>query len=299
MSGVTTPPKEAMRGAGAERVISRSPGRAERDPGAFARRRRVIEVGLGIGVPTALLVLWQLAATNGWISRINYPAPSDIASHFRKLFRHEPGGNFGADVGASIVRTLWGFAWGAAAGLILGFVMGMNRLVRAALNPMLNALYTVPKVALIGVFLFIFGFDDKPVIAVVAVTVFFFVWIQSMAAVISVAENYREAARSFGATRFQQFRHVILPATLPQVFVGLRVAAGVAVLTVIAVEFAFAPQTRGVGYRINNARNIFDPKQAYVGLVVAALMGVVFSALVTFVGRRLTPWAKESNDTPS
>ena len=274
------------------RTVTRVPGGAERDPVAFARRRRLIELGLGIGVPAALVLLWQVAATQGWISRINYPAPTDIASHGWKIFKHEPGGNFGSDVWASGVRTIMGFAWGAGAGLLAGYAMGMNRTLRAAMNPMLSALYTVPKIALIGVFLFIFGFDDKPVIAVIAVTVFFFVWIQSMAAVIAVSENYREAARSFGASRFQMFRHVLLPATLPQVFVGLRVAAGVAVLTVIGVEFAFPPKTLGIGYRINNAKNIFDPKQAYVGLVVAALMGVVFSSLVSFIGRRLSPWSR-------
>lgn len=273
-------------------VITRVPGGAERDPVAFARRRRLLELGLGAGVPAALLVLWQVAASRGWISRINYPTPSDIASHALKIFKWEPGGNFGSDVWASAIRTVMGFGWGAGVGLLAGYSMGMNRTLRAALNPMLSALYTVPKIALIGVFLFIFGFDDKPVIAVIAVTVFFFVWIQSMAAVVAVSENYREAARSFGASRWQMFRHVLLPATLPQVFVGLRVAAGVAVLTVIGVEFAFPPKTLGIGYRINNAKNIFDPKQAYVGLVVAALMGVAFSGIVSLIGRWLTPWAR-------
>ena len=275
-----------------DRIITRVPGGAERDPVAFARRRRLLELGLGVGVPAALLVLWQVAASRGWISRINYPTPIDIGSHALKIFKWEPGGNFGSDVWASAIRTVMGFAWGAGAGLLAGYSMGMNRTLRAALNPMLSALYTVPKIALIGVFLFIFGFDDKPVIAVIAVTVFFFVWIQSMAAVVAVSENYREAARSFGASRWQMFRHVLLPATLPQVFVGLRVAAGVAVLTVIGVEFAFPPKTLGIGYRINNAKNIFDPKQAYVGLVVAALMGVAFSGIVSLVGRWLTPWAR-------
>ena len=276
-------------------LVTRSPGAAERDPVAFARRRRTVELGLGVAVPSLLLLLWQVAASRGWISRVNYPTPFDIATHARKIFRWEPGGNFGSDVWASTVRTVMGFAWGAGAGLLAGYSMGMNRMLRAALNPMLSALYTVPKIALIGVFLFIFGFDDKPVIAVIAVTVFFFVWIQSMAAVVSVSENFREAARSFGSSRWQMFRHVLLPATLPQVFVGLRVAAGVAVLTVIGVEFAFPPKTLGIGYRINNAKNIFDPKQAYVGLVVAAIMGVAFSTLVSLVGRWLTPWHRKKS----
>jgi sulfonate transport system permease protein len=188
---------------------------------------------------------------------------------------------------------LWGFFWGSVVGLAFGVVMGMSRTIRAALDPTLSALYTVPKLALIGIFLIILGFGERPVITVIALTVFFFVWIQSMAAVMTVAEGYREAARSLGANRWQLFRHVILPASLPQIFVGLRVAAGVTVLTMIGVEFVFAPGSQGLGYRINNARTIFDLKQMYYGVVLAALLGVIFTWIVRIIGRALSPWAPE------
>ena len=167
--------------------------------------------------------------------------------------------------------------------------MGMSRLVRATLEPTLNALYTVPKLALISIFLIVLGFDNKPIIAVIAVTVFFFVWIQTQSAVTSIAPSYREAARSFGSGRWQMFRHVVLPASLPQIFVGLRIAAGVAVLTLIGVEFVFTPDQKGIGYKINNARTIFDPPQAYVGLVVAGILGVVFTFVIRLVGRFASP----------
>jgi ABC-type nitrate/sulfonate/bicarbonate transport system permease component len=91
------------------------------------------------------------------------------------------------------------------------------------------------------------------------------------------------------------FRHVILPASLPQIFVGLRVAAGVAVLTIIGVEFVFAPGTKGIGYRIVNARQTLDPKQAYVGLVVAGVFGVVFVMVIKWVGKLLLPWARDDD----
>ena len=125
---------------------------------------------------------------------------------------------------------------------------------RKALDPTLIALYTVPKLALIGVFLLAFGFDEKPIIVVIAVTVFFFVCLQTNSRRCSASgrATARPASRS-AADRWQMFRHVILPASLPQIFVGLRIAGGVAVLTMIGAEFVLHAGQKGIGYRITLA----------------------------------------------
>ena len=279
--------------------VRRRAGAAERDPAGYSRRWRIIEIGLAAGVPIALILLWQLASSQAWIDPRLYPSPTTLVAKGRELFQSGPGGNLGDDVWRSVSRILWGYAWGALFGLAFGIVMGMSRVVRAALDTTLTALYTVPKLALIGVFLLILGFDETPVIVVIALTVFFFVWIQTMAAIMAVAPFYREAAQSFGAGRWQMFRHVLLPAALPQIFVGLRIAAGVTVLTVIGVEFVYAPGNLGLGYRINNARQILDPAQMYVAIVLASVLGVIFTWIVRFVGRRLSPWAREDEGSPT
>jgi sulfonate transport system permease protein len=271
--------------------LKRRPGAADRDPGRYTRRRRAIGLTLGIVFPVALLALWQVAAVNGWISRLNFPAPTDIASEMRASFQDNPQGNYWEDVGVSVRRMLYGYGYGVAAGLFLGFTMGMSWLLRATLEPTLTALYTVPKIALIGVFLIVFGFKDGPIVAIIAITVFFFVWIQTMEGVGQVPDSYLEAARSFHSNPWQTFRHVILPATLPQIFVGLRVAAGVAVLTMIGVEFVYSG-THGIGYRIQLARQTFDPKQAYVGLVTSALLGVTFTWVIKAIGWLAMPWLR-------
>ena len=274
-------------------VLVRQPGRLEENPRGHRRRRHAIEIGLAVGVPIVLIALWQVASTQGWIDRRLYPAPTDIIDETRLQFDQQDRWN---DVWVSTRRVLLGYAWGAGFGLAFGYLMGVSRLMRVALEPTLNALYTVPKLAILPLFLLIFGFKERPVIAVIAVTVFFFVWIQAMAAVVTVPEGYREAAASFGASRWQAFRHVLFPASLPQVFVGLRVAAGVAVLTLIGVEFVFAPGETGIGYVINQGRIIFLPRQTYMGIIIAALMGVIFISIVKWIGRLLTPWAPHDHD---
>jgi sulfonate transport system permease protein len=261
----------------------------EQDPRGHRRRRRALEITLAIAVPVVLLVLWQLASTQGWVDRRLYPAPTDIFDEAQTQFDQQ---NRWHDVWVSTRRVLLGYAYGAAVGLVMGYLMGMARLVRVALEPTLNALYTVPKIALLPLFLILLGFKERPVIAVIAVTVFFFVWIQAMAAVLTVPEGFREAAASFGASRWQTFRHVLFPASLPQVFVGLRIAAGVAVLTLIGVEFVFAPGEAGIGFVINQGRVVLLPRQTYMGIIIAAIMGVIFISIVKWVGRLLTPWAQ-------
>jgi sulfonate transport system permease protein len=275
---------------GAAKAVSRlvrQPRTADRDPVRHGRRRRIIEVTLGVAFPVALLALWQAASVNGWISRFDFPAPSDVVRELR-----DNRSAWWKDVRISLGRLLWGYAWGVLAGIVFGVVMGTSWVIRAMLEPTLNALYTVPKLALITVFLIVFGFTDRPVIVVIAVTVFFFVWIQTQSAIMSVGASYVEAARSFHAGRWQLFRHVLLPASLPQVFVGLRIAGGVAVLTLIGAEFVFTPDSMGIGYRINYARTILDPKQAYAGLVVAGVLGLLFTVVIRAAGRIVTPWVR-------
>ncbi len=273
--------------------IHRRPGRAERDPVRHARRRRTMELSLAIAVPVVLIGMWQLAGSQGWIDRRLYPPPSDIVRHVDNMFADRPGGRMWRDVRASISRIAWGYFWGSITGLVAGYTLGLNRLLRKALDPTLIALYTVPKLALIGIFLLAFGLDETPVIIVIALTVFFFVFLQTNAAVLGVSEHFREAGRSLGAGRWQLFRHVILPASLPQVFVGLRIAAGVTVLTMIGAEFAYAPFQKGIGYRIAIARQTFDPPTMYLAVVLTSLIGVVFTWIVTIVGRLLTRWAPQ------
>lgn len=265
------------------------------DPVGHARKRKIGYTLLGILVPAALLIFWEAASRNNWIDKRLYPAPTECLRQLEQMFDKR---DFMKDLRLSLSRLLWGWFWGSLVGIAIAYVMGMSRVVRAALEPLLNALYTVPKLALLSIFLIVFGFGEKPIIIVVAVSVFFFAWVPTQADVMNVAASFREAANSFGASRWQMFRHVIFPSTLPGLFVTLRVSASVSVLTMIGAEFAFAPQSRGLGYQINNARQVLEPKVAYAGILVAALIGVIFQAIVRQVGRVVIRWEKPDKGAP-
>ncbi|EXU63526.1 nitrate ABC transporter permease [Streptomyces sp. PRh5] len=288
-------PGEGERGGGSAEttLLVRRPGPGERDPVRAHRRRRALELSLALAVPAALILLWQLAADQRWIDSRIYPAPSTIAADG---WQRAADGKLWPDVWATLKRVIAGYALGTAAGYLFGLLMGALRMVRAALEPLLDALYVVPKLALLPVFLNMFGLGEGPQIALVATTVFFFVWISTMAAVMGVAEGHREAGQVFGAGPWQMFRHVLLPASLPQVLVGMRVAAGVAVLVIVASEQIAAND--GLGHLIFDSRTLFQNDVMFVGIVCVAVLGVVFSELVRFIGRRLTPWAPRDRGRP-
>ncbi|MFE9778512.1 ABC transporter permease [Streptomyces sp. NPDC005775] len=269
-----------------EQVLVRRPGPRELHPVRTHRRRRTLEIALAVAVPLLLVLLWQLAAARSWIDERVYPAPSTILADG---WDRAADGELWPDVWATLKRVLGGYAIGTVAGYALGLLMGSLALVRAALEPLLDALYVVPKLALLPVFLNMFGLGEGPQIALVAATVFFFVWISTMAAVLAVPTGHRDAGQVFGASPWQMFRHILLPASLPAVLVGARIAAGVAVLVIVASEQIAAAD--GLGHLIFDSRALFQNDVMFVGIVCVAVLGVVFSEVVRIAGRLLTPWA--------
>jgi sulfonate transport system permease protein len=287
---VSTTPAPETASATRGQILVRRPTFAEREPLRHRRRRRAVELGLAFGVPAALIGLWQLAVSRSWIDPRLYPSPSDVVTKIddlvedRDLLHH---------VWVSVQRIVLGYLIGAGAAVAVGLAMGASRLLRAALEPLLTALYTVPKLALIPVFVTVFGFGEAPILAIIAVTVFFFVWISTLAAIVAVPDGYREAARSFSVTGWQMFRHVLVPASLPQVFVGLRIAAGVSVLIMVGVEFVIGED--GLGHVIEQGRTLVLFEQTYVGIVLVAIIGLVFALVVRGIGRLLAPWARQED----
>lgn len=268
------------------REIVRSSEKSRLNPLALRRQRRIGKVALGIAVPLGLLALWQVAAVSHMINPALYPPPTLILASAAELTTD---GTLLSETWVSTQRILWGFALGSVSGILVGLLMGTMEWLRAALEPTLDALYTVPKLAILPIFITMFGINDAPKIAVIAVTVFFFVWIATMSAIVTVAQGYRDAATTFQATRVQMFRHVLVPAALPEIFVGLRIAAGISVLILVASESVVGND--GLGYLIFNSRAVFLNEQMFVGIVTVSLVGVVFTSVIKVAGNWLTPWS--------
>lgn len=249
---------------------------------------------MAIGTPLSLFLLWELAARAEWIDARLFPAPSTIWSAGRELIAD---GTLFDETWTTFRRTLQGYVLGVVAGVAVGSVMGNIRIVRSALETTLNGLYVIPKLAIFPVLLTIFGIGDGPKIALGVYTVFFYMWVSSMEAFAQIPHGYREAGRSLGLSRGRMFSDVLLPAALPQVMVGMRIAMNVAILVNIAAEMVASGD--GLGHLINEGRQLFRNPQMYVGIVTVAFVGIALATVVSWLGKRLTPWApRSSGPTP-
>jgi NitT/TauT family transport system permease protein/sulfonate transport system permease protein len=226
----------------------------------------------------------------GVVDRRFWPAPTDIFSAAVDMIRE---GNLQDALLATMRRIAIGYTVGCASGIVIGLLLGAIRPVRVAFEPIIHALYTVPKLALLPLLLLAFGLGEQPVIILIAVTVFFVVAISTTAAVLGVSEAYLETAKSFGGNRLQILWDVVVPAALPTIIVSLRLAAGIALLVVVGVEFVQG--SNGLGFLIWNSWQLFLAPRMYVGIVIVAVLGVIFQSLIVALAHRLAPWA--STDT--
>jgi sulfonate transport system permease protein len=253
----------------------------------FQRHATSLQTSLGIVVPILTVIAWQVAAQLSWIDRNTYPAPSDIAMAIRDLIGDKL---LLAELWVTLRVIFVGFFLGASLGAIVGVITGVSVWGRSALEPGLSVLYVVPKLALLPLLLTMFGFGDTSKVVLVIITVFFFVWIDTMEEIARTPVGYIDAARSFGARRWRLFTHLYWPSALPKLFVALRIAMGVAVLTVIASEFVIGG--RGLGYLIFNYTQLYLLDRAYAAILITAVVGVTLTQTIVIVGRVLTPWSK-------
>ncbi|CAN5841652.1 ABC transporter permease [soil metagenome] len=291
----------------------------EVEPRVPMRHRGLYGKALAFGFPVVLLLTWEWLSTSGVLNARWFPPPSQIAVALWELTitydrfnrtsligrpwllpeRLASDGWAGAvalanesHVWATLSRVGFGFAIGAAPGIVIGMVMGLNRTVRMMLDATMSAFYVLPKIAIFPILMLVFAnpFGEGPKIAVVAISAFFLVAISTMAGVQGIDEVYLEAGRNFGANRWQMFRHVILPAALPIVFSGLRLALGTALIVIVAVEFVRAD--RGVGFLIFYNWQVLVTPRMYAALVVVMGLGVLLTSILQLIERRVMPWRR-------
>lgn len=253
------------------------------------RSLRLRDLSLAVLTPVFLLLIWEVAARTGLIDDRLFSPPSRIAAEGWNM---AASGELWKHVGATGTRLLIGFACGSVGGILVGLLMGVWRPLRAGLGPTFTALYALPKIAILPLLLLIFGLTETPKILSVAISVFFVIQINTLAGIVQIDDRILEAARAYKATGPKLFRHVLLPGAMPSIMTGLRVAAGMSVIVITAVEFVASND--GLGYLIWNSWQLFQPSKMYVGLIVVSLLGALVTGLIILLERALIPW-KYSN----
>jgi NitT/TauT family transport system permease protein len=235
--------------------------------------------------PIVLLALWEIFARLDYIEVRFFPAPSTIFETFCEMAQTA---QFWNDIRISLGRMTVGFFMGAIPGLLLGLGMGLFPPVRKVFQPLIAAIYPLPKIALLPLILLIFGLGEMSKYVIVAIGVFFLMTINTMGGVLNVPQIYLDVPRNLKASRRMIYFTVALPGALPGIFTGLRICVGTALLLLVAAEFVGANE--GIGYRIWWSWSVFWVKNMYVGFATIAIFGFMLTYLVEYLERRLIPW---------
>lgn len=235
------------------------------------------------------LALWELAARAGWISRLFFPPPMTI---LLTLGRMLVTGNLAPALALTLYRLALGVAIGAGSGALLGWLMGSSRSVRLALDPIVTALHPLPKLAIFPIFLVLLGIGEASKVALVALTAFFPMVINTLAGVQQIDTTHWEAAANYGARGRALLQRIILPGSLPLVLVGLRLAVNGALMVTIAVEMLSARE--GLGALIWLAWQTLRTEELYAVLLVIGVLGLASNSLLELTSQRLLPWKGET-----
>lgn len=238
--------------------------------------------------PLLLLLLWEGLVQLDLLDYRFFPPPSTVLVILGRMIGN---GELWGHLSISLWRVLAGFIVGALPAVILGLLMGWFRGVYAFFDPLIAAIYPVPKIALLPLFLIWFGLGETTKIVTVAVAVFFVVLITTVNGVRLVEPVLIEAAQSYGARGWRLFSKVILPATLPAIFTGLRLGLGVALLVIVGAEFVAS--NKGIGYLIWISWSTLAVNKMYVGLVTIAIIGLLSTSGLERLRRWLMPWAQD------
>jgi len=258
-------------------------------PSGGRRKRARNLLPISIGTIVIILLAWFIVTNTGIVGPKYLPTPQNLISQFGVLVSDGyQGKTLWEHIGASLGRTLSGFAIGSFIGVIVGLAAGSSPVVSAALSPIMAFLRPIPPIAFIPMVVLYFGLGETGKVVLIAVTSFNYAVVNAQAGAAGVPIAYRRAAATLGIPKRVEFFRVILPAALPSIFAGLKVALALSWAVVVAAELVGAQV--GLGYMINQAALLFQIPVVFIGIILIGVIGLGLNLLINFLESRLIHW---------
>jgi len=219
-------------------------------------------------VPILILLAWQAGANLGYIQANVLPAPSAVAEAFWRVARS---GELWTNIEVSAWRASVGFVIGGGIGFVLGMLNGLFSISETLTDSTLQMVRNIPHLALIPLVILWFGIDEEAKIFLVALGVFFPMYLNTLHGVRSIDPHLLEMGRAYGMSRSAQFLRIVLPGALPSIFVGLRYGLGIMWLTLIVAETISA--SSGIGFMAMNAREFMMVDVVVLSILIYAALG--------------------------
>jgi len=241
--------------------------------------------GVGFAVFVVLIALAEIGTQTGFITPLTLPKPSDVLKTFGELYSS---GLLWKHLSVSLSRLVVGAALGASVGIAVGVMIGLFSYVRAGLLPLVAALFPIPKIALLPLFVIWFGIDEGSKYALIAFGTFTPTVVATYGAVDNVDRNLIRMGQSFNLSWMSIVRKIVLPGAMPGILSGLRISLAIAIILLVAAEMLGAEY--GIGAYILEAGSLYDLERLFVGVAILSILGVTLSACIGMIERRLLRW---------
>jgi sulfonate transport system permease protein len=246
---------------------------------------RLARPALGLVLPVTLGVIWEFVVRMGWASGRLAPPPSVIFAEFVDLARS---GDLQRNTLVTLARVAAGFGIGVTVATIVGAAAGYSPLVRRLLDPSLQALRAIPSIAWVPLFILWLGIYEGSKVTLIAVGVFFPVYLGLMGAIQSVDRKLVEVGRAFRLSGFAMVRRILLPAVMPAYVISLRSGLGLGWMFVVAAELLGASE--GLGYLLTDGEQLGKPAEIVAAIVAFAVIGKATDWLIAFIAAPFLRW---------
>ena len=264
-------------------------------PGTWTLRRagaralgRMVDLLPGMAFIAAAVLGLQFLVQAGVVNRALFPPPSVIGTTVLDLLRS---GDVAGPLGDTMALFLSGFLVASAAGAVLGIVMGSSRTMDHLLTPLVEAIRPLPKAALLPVLILFLGLGNGMKVTAVALATLFPVLINTLQGVRGVDPTLVATGRTFGRSRLSITTRIVLPASVPYILTGMRVALALALLMTILAEMLAG--TGGLGSLVLENQRAFRIRQMYAWLVMLAVLGLAINLAMSVIERQLAPWLEK------
>lgn len=246
-------------------------------------KQKVLNVALALIVPICILIFWEFVVKIGWVKATLVPPPTKLWSTFLTLVES---GKLQNGLLISFRRVITGFLIGTAAGAVIGFLMGLFEPFNKALSIIVSVLRPIPTIALIPIFIIIFGIGETSNISIIVVGSFWPVLLNTISGIQSVDNKLLELAYVYRIENFKTVFKIILPSAVTSMITGIRLALGTAWMSVVAAEMIGA--SSGIGYMIMYARELAQTANMYVCVLVIGLIGLALDKILLLVQKKTT-----------
>lgn len=248
-------------------------------------RNKINDFLVGAVIPITVLLIWQLIGNLNVISPVFLPTPISILNTFGELIVSN---KLSGHLGISVVRALIGFIIGGSLGLLFGLIVGFSKKAEYVLNPSMQLIRMTPNLAIAPLIILWFGFGEVSKVVIIATAAFFPLYLNTFMGIRNVDNKLFDVSRVLEFSKYDTIAHLILPAALPNILLGLRLSLAISWLSLVVAELLGSQA--GIGFLINLGKQNSVTELIFVGIIIFAVFGKLVDSFVRILEKKLLSW---------